>query len=339
MSKSSIDRILVVKNRAMGDAVIGLSTIQYLRSIFPQAHITYMVPGWVAPLFKNTQTAADEIVGINLKGIKDAFSLGSQVKSINPDIVFELFQSGRTAKFFKTHKLLGGYQYYFHNHHLKAGESNIHDQGVYKSNIQRDLDGVWSLITKPNNLGDIPNFLDFEPKIDIQENILKDNSVIFGVVATRETKMWPLQYYIELAKKIKEHDPSIEIKVPLGPGDNSIKEVLAKETDLFEFIELPLDKLIPQIYSSQLYIGNDTGLKHIAIALGIKSYTLFGPEPPREWHPYNPDNHPFFYRESLDCRTVSAHYCGLSTCESMICLNKITSQDVFETIKKDLTNG
>ncbi|MCP4914206.1 MAG: glycosyltransferase family 9 protein [Oligoflexia bacterium] len=338
MSNSSIDRILVVKNRAMGDAVIGLSTLQYLRSIFPKSHITYMVPAWVAPLFQNTQTAADQIIGINLKGIKDALSLNSQVKAINPDIVFELFQSGRTAKFFKLHRFLGGYKYLSHNHHLKSGESNIIDQGVYKANIQRDLDGVWSLISKPRDLGEIPHYLNFEPKIEIQENILKDNSVIFGVVATRQTKMWPLEYYIDLAKKIKSFDNSIEIKVPLGPGDNEIKKVLSKEQNLFEFIELPLNKLIPQIFSSQLYIGNDTGIKHIAIALGIKSYTLFGPEPPKEWHPYDIEKHPYFYRDGLECRTVNAHYCGLNTCDSMICLNKITAQDVFERIKKDLAN-
>ena len=88
---------------------------------------------------------------------------------------------------------------------------------------------------------------------------------------------------------------------------------------------------------ANVYIGNDTGLKHLAIALGLKTYTFFGPEPPNEWHPYDQNSHPFFYIEDLECRTQNAHYCGLSECNSMICMDfKIES--VYERVKGDL-NG
>jgi heptosyltransferase-2 len=75
--------------------------------------------------------------------------------------------------------------------------------------------------------------------------------------------------------------------------------------------------LAKELSKASMYIGNDTGLKHICIALGVKTYTFFGPEPPLEWHPY-------FYIEGLECRTRDAHFCGLSECESMVCLKDIT---------------
>tara|TARA_R110002072_G_scaffold1989_5_gene16623 strand:+ start:78183 stop:79208 length:1026 start_codon:yes stop_codon:yes gene_type:complete len=336
MSKSIVETILVVKNRAMGDAIMGLSSIQYLKDNFPHAKIIYMVPEWIYPLFKNVKNQADLIIPLKLKTVSNAFSLAKTINKYKPQIVLELFQSGRTAKFFQIHRLVGGYQYLFHNHHLKKGESAILDQGEYKANTQRDLDGIWSHLFRDKK-EEVPNHLDFIPTISPIKEIKKSKSIIFGVVATRETKMWPLNFYIDLAKMIKKDYPDISIDIPLGPGDNSIKKALSKENHLFNFIETSLENLPHEIFHNQLYVGNDTGIKHIAIALGIKSFTLFGPEPPLEWHPYDKQIHPYFYRENLECRTRNAHYCGLTTCESMICLNQISPEQVFQGIKSELS--
>ncbi|MFN8371029.1 MAG: hypothetical protein U0T83_10460, partial [Bacteriovoracaceae bacterium] len=52
--------------------------------------------------------------------------------------------------------------------------------------------------------------------------------------------------------------------------------------------------------------------------------TFFGPEEPKEWHPYDVKKHPYFFIDKLECRTQISHYCPLNTCDSMICLNQIT---------------
>ena len=82
-----------------------------------------------------------------------------------------------------------------------------------------------------------------------------------------------------------------------------------------EVLEEDLSKLPELFAQAKLYIGNDTGLKHLAVAMGMKTYTLFGPIPPNEFHPYSRREHPYFYREGLECRTVTAHFCGLSICD------------------------
>ena len=60
--------------------------------------------------------------------------------------------------------------------------------------------------------------------------------------------------------------------------------------------EVLLDKLPEFVADASLYIGNDTGPKHLCTALGMKSCTFFGPnDHPLEWHPYNTKDHPFFH--------------------------------------------
>ena len=101
------------------------------------------------------------------------------------------------------------------------------------------------------------------------------------------------------------------------------------------FLQTSLRDLPIELASGKIYIGNDTGIKHLCIALGLKSISFFGPEPPVEWHPYNQNEHPFYYIDNLDCRTQTAHFCGLSTCDSMICLNQISAERVFIDNKKN----
>lgn len=324
MKKSIPKTLLVVKNRALGDSVMGLSTIQYLRDTLPDTTIIYAVPKWIFPLYKN---CGHKVIALDFKTLGDWLESRRIIKEHNIDTVFELFQSGRTAKFFKIWRLFGGPHYNFHNHHSKEGL--VFDQGVIKSNIQRDLDGAWTFFGHGSGP---PSFLDYPPVLDISDKASK-LQIVIGVVATRETKMWPLSSYGLLTHLIQKNFPKHKIVIPLGPGDNLIEEelkgIISSNT---EFLKVPLDRLPLELAGSSLYVGNDTGLKHLCVSLGVSTYTLFGPEPPTEWHPYDSSLHPFYFREPLECRTKSAHYCGLQTCDSMICLNTLSPENLSEKI-------
>ena len=316
----------------MGDAVISLGTLQYLREIFPEGKIYYGTPKWVSPLFHNMPTPADEILPLELNSLGDWWRLFKELRLRKVDCIFEMFQSGRTRKFFNFYSKIFNIPYYAHNHHKKTGE--VFDQGIIKSNIQRDLDGAWSFF---GGKEDHPNFLQYEPKSEI--TLKKERHLIIGVVATRETKKWELKNYVEIIERVKKNFPDWKISIPLSPSaeDQGMKKTL-KELGIHDslFLEVSLKDLPSRLSNAALYLGNDTGIKHLCIALGTKSFTLFGPEPPTEWHPYDEKKHPYFFIPNLECRTREAHYCGLNTCDSMICLKEITPDLVWEKVKKEL---
>ena len=330
-----LSNILLVKNRALGDSVMGLSSVTYTRALYPKANIIYAVPQWVAPLYKNVATAADSIYPLSLKSLKDLFKTYQDLRKLKVDHIHEMHQSGRGAKAFKLIAFLMGIKYTAHNHHLKEG-GEVLDQGLIKPLIQRDLDGVYSFLGEK----EIPTFLDYPPKMNVINSNAKKARIIFGVVATRLTKMWPLENYIALAKLMALAFPEFEVVIPLSKSadDERIKNVLEalglpSNTSI---VHIPLAELPKFFEESAFYIGNDTGLKHIAVAVDLKSYTLFGPEPANEWHPYDSKKHPYFYVEELACRTRVHHYCGLSVCdlkdEYMQCLKLFTPQKVMEAI-------
>lgn len=326
----------IVKNRALGDSIMGLSSVQYLRDLYPDSWIIYGVPAWVAPLYKNVKTAADEIYPLHLNRFSDWLDLYCDLLNKKVDAIHEMHQSGRGQKVFSLFHFFSRIPYSFHNHHLSGGTQVI-DQGEKKELIQRDLDGVYSYYGRAQAL---PHFLGYSP-VMIPSKVSAKKRIILGVVATRETKMWPLKNYVQLAHLVAKNFPDREIVIPLSrsAADLGLKKKLDKSGLPLSatVVHWPLENLPSEFAGSELYIGNDTGIKHLAVSVGVRTFTFFGPEPDREWHPYNQDQHPYFYRESLACRVRTHHYCGLSVCdlkdgENMQCLTYFSPEKVFAQI-------
>ncbi len=321
-------KILLVKNRGLGDSIMGLAALSYVRQLFPQANITYGVPDWVAPLYRHTQTPADRILPLSLQNFTQLLHTWRALTCNAPDVIFELHLSGRTFKLFRGYSWWRKVPFYYHNHHQKSG-GQITDQGVIKPLIQRDLDGIWSYFGQSK---EPPRFFDFVPQLGLRESPRKQKQIIFGVVATRPAKMWPLAYFVQLANLLFQLDAQWEILIPLSDGkmDQEIKQYLAPRLPgNCRLLEICLDQLPLQLAAASWYLGNDTGLKHLALALGARTYTLFGPEPPLEWHPYDQHLHPYRYLHEMPCRTVTGHFCGRYQCTELYCLKQITPEMVL----------
>ena len=331
--------IFVFKDRALGDAVLTLSSLGFLRRTFPNARILFGTPAWTLPLFPRKHRDYDELYPLPDGPLKSLrlfqFLMRNQVS-----MIFECHARPSWSRSLRLFSKLSAVPYWFHHHGDRRPAGLVLDQGVRKPIIQRDLDGIWSGLKHWGYKVQIPRYLDYRPEILRAKGSQKDRSlkIVLGVVATRETKKWPLESFLRLSLSIKEQFPFAKFLVPLSPSAEDQK--IASRMKLMRFpecvqpITLPLDQLRDKIWNCDLYIGNDTGLKHISVALGLKSITFFGPEEPFEWHPYSIEEHPFLFINPLECRTRDAHYCGLSFCESMICMGEMKPDDCLSYVKK-----
>ncbi len=327
-------KILVVKNRALGDAILTLGAIRYLRSVIPDAQIIYATPRWIAPLFSHVKTAADGYA-ILPKGFKEHLAFLKWLWFEKFDYVLDFHPRTSSGRFFTLCSKLFGHGYFYHNHHCKK-PGFVHDQGVIKANIQRDLDFAWcfvSKVTKNQSLA-LPHYLKWTPILAPQAE--KTHQITLGIVATRAAKMWPLEYYAELVTRFEKNFPHYKIVIPLSHSwqDRQLefKFKMLCLSQNYEFVFLPLEKLPATVAQSRFYIGNDTGLKHLAVALGVKTFTFFGPEEPQEWHPYDFEVHPVFFKKDMPCRYQISHYCGLAECDHHSCLRTISVDDVWQTL-------
>ncbi len=95
-------------------------------------------------------------------------------------------------------------------------------------------------------------------------------------------KNWPFDSYCQLAAFLKRDGRRVvwlggpaELRWPFPVGEASILEA-----DLIE--------LAQRLSAASLYIGNDSGVTHLAAAMGCPTLALFGPTDPYVWAPRGP---------------------------------------------------
>jgi lipopolysaccharide heptosyltransferase II len=88
-----------------------------------------------------------------------------------------------------------------------------------------------------------------------------------------------------------------------------------------------LKNLIGVIKGARFVVSNDSGPMHIAAALGIPVFALFGPANPVRTGPYGKGHK--VIREEVPCAP-----CYRRTCHDLRCMEKLSVEKVFEAIKE-----
>ena len=99
------------------------------------------------------------------------------------------------------------------------------------------------------------------------------------------SKQWPPRNYARIAEYLIEtHNAEVVLSISPHPAEQEISAgiVAMCKHPLINLGDAPLSlgQLKALISRADLVIGNDTGPRHIAIALGRKVITLFGPTDP-----------------------------------------------------------
>ena len=100
-------------------------------------------------------------------------------------------------------------------------------------------------------------------------------------------KNWPAGNYVSLIKRLGNALQAYFLIIE-GPAEEEMMQELHKELSatqalFIRHLELPL--LAAVIKQAALYIGNDSGITHLAAAAGAPALALFGPTDPEVWGP------------------------------------------------------
>lgn len=94
-------------------------------------------------------------------------------------------------------------------------------------------------------------------------------------------KNWPADRFAELARTLSCENPWL---LCLGPADEAAAP-LATAPLAVAARDVPLPTLGALLSRAGLYVGNDSGVSHLAAALGVSTVALFGPTDPGLWSP------------------------------------------------------
>jgi ADP-heptose:LPS heptosyltransferase len=115
----------------------------------------------------------------------------------------------------------------------------------------------------------------------------RDTLVALHPGAGSAAKRWPLPRFIRLAEELALRGNGKLLLIE-GPAETGMAMQIANALPADKTIlaeSLPLNLLAAVIGRCNMFAGNDSGVAHLAAALGIRSVVLFGPTLPQHWAP------------------------------------------------------
>lgn len=352
-----------MKLRSLGDTVLMTACLEELKRAYPEAQLHVAVSARWAPLFesypgihkvwtyerhKDPAARAKAVARIALNLRREKFDCVVNFHA-SPSSAMIAFATGARVR-----------SIHFHGHKQKNKHSTVEvpGKGTLKPITERDMDTVRALgIHVPS--GRMPAIHLRAVEIDRAKEWLGKSGATgpvlgIGLGASRPSKSWPLDRFAALAVNWCQQTGGSAIAFS-GPEDKGKQEELLKSVDdllsatipdtearasvrsrILTQVGLPLRSLAAVQHQLSVFAGNDSGPRHLAVAVGIPTVTVFGPEHPFEWHPYPTDRHPFFFLENLPCRKDGAPgmppWCGLEECvsEQHQCMRMIGVDAVLE---------
>jgi ADP-heptose:LPS heptosyltransferase len=142
-------------------------------------------------------------------------------------------------------------------------------------------------------------------------------------------KNWPAQFFTRVAEWWRSATGG-EVLLLLGPVEQERGGLGPLVRCCVVAEGLSLAQVAAALARSLIYLGNDSGISHLAGAIGVRALALFGPSDPDQWAPRG--NNVVVLRRDLACSP-----CGEATmkaCPHRACLHEFFAQKVIDVIAR-----
>ena len=166
-----------------------------------------------------------------------------------------------------------------------------------------------------------------------QEKRLRQKRVLaLGPGSGAREKNWPLDYFKTVSSWWREQLDG-EVLVFLGPVEEDLSEVASDSWEGVLWVRnVALDRVAALLARSELYVGNDSGITHLAANVGTKAISIFGPSDPIQWSPRG-------RQVTVLSRWVECSPCmpeEMKKCPHRKCLRELSPEVTIRTIEVSL---
>ncbi|MFB3886151.1 MAG: glycosyltransferase family 9 protein [Thermodesulfobacteriota bacterium] len=284
-----VQSVLVIHQGALGDFILGLPALEGLREAFPGAPLTLLGYPRILELV-DQRFYAERILSIDQRGMASFFgggsldpSLSQLVRRFDLVVVFGRDEEGALVRNLKQvchGKILHIRSFPSKNETIHMTEHLLRQfsqQGLPLSGSNPRL----RLKKLAQDWG--RDFLE-NKGMTLKE---RAEAVVLHPGSGSKKKVWPLDRFLSLARILRDRFGS-KILIILGPAEGPETEGFFEGLDAQGFIPvrgLSLLQVASVMEGCRLFIGNDSGISHLASALRIPTIALFGPTDPRIWSP------------------------------------------------------
>jgi heptosyltransferase-2 len=149
--------------------------------------------------------------------------------------------------------------------------------------------------------------------------------------AVGPSKRWPAAAYAALTRKLTAD--GLAVWVLGGPDEKPLAAEIIGNTPARDLTGPDLRDAVLALGAASAAISNDSGLLHVAAALGTPAIGIFGPTSPWHWAPLNPLAATIEMTEELPCRPCHKPVCRLGHHR---CMREIAPETVLAATRRAL---
>lgn len=330
--KHKINKILIIKQGAIGDVLLSTPVIENLRHNFPDAEINYLTQSYCREVLIGNPFL-NRVLTYDIGKGDSSYCLIKNIHKQKYDLIIDLFGNPRTAiiTFNSDAKYRVGFRFSWR---ALAYNIKVKPRGGEVHNVEFNIDALRAL-----GLDIITN----TPKIYLngvhtefaddffKENNLDGKQVIgFNPSGTWPTKVWYPEKWAELGKMFPK-----ESRILLFWGYGEEKETAQKIKDQIgdNALLIPgvnLKYMAALIKRCDLFVTNDTGPMHFSWITDTNTAAIFGPT---NSHLQGPliDNSIVLKNETLSC--LGCNLTQLSECpNSHKCMKDLDTEFVYSKL-------
>ena len=262
-----VKKILFVTLSNIGDVILTTPTLIRLGQKYRNATIDVIGDARSEILYRYCPLIDKFYQKDKSKGLTGTFKLIKKVRSNSYDLAVDLRSDG-LLYFIKADRRL-----------YKIKDNNIHSIEKHFLSLKEGL----------TRLPDPIIWLGKKEEIGAKKILSKTNGAILviGLGANSSHKIWPAKYYAQLANLLKKYFNSVMLigdKKDDQFASDFKKEYQGSFTNLAGKLDLLTTAAV--LKNADLFIGNDSGLGHLASAVKTKTFTIFGPGEPSRYKPW-----------------------------------------------------
>ena len=296
-----IRRILVIRQHdQLGDFLLSTPVFRALRQFFPQAHLAVIARTYTAELAQHNQYLNEVLVVPErllwwtpakiwrlLRGLRGGWDLTIVLNTVSHSLTSDLLAYFSGARYIlgSEHRVFPGCRRNFFYNLVARYFSPIKPQSERNLDIVRHLGITTEDNSEMMTLAAVEK--DFAEQFLRRQGVAEDTVVIvMHPGAGKIHNRWPAEKFAGLANLLHRQF-NVRIILTWGPQENALGINLCRQLAFDPIVVhgLALRQLAAILAQGHVFICNDTGVMHLAAAVGTPLVAIFGPTDPLEWKP------------------------------------------------------
>jgi len=336
---TTVRKLLVIRLRSIGDTVLTTPSLFALRRFLPQVKIDILLEDWVAPVLDGSPLV-DRVISIPRHSHAARARIARELHRTGYEVVYNL-HGGTTATFLArasgaTHRV--GYAHYqyarLYNHVAPSPQEIWSRPTLHSAEQQLALIGWTGVPVSDRPATQLAVTEKAARSVAAKlaaQKIDREPLALIHPAAAFETKQWPTENFARVIDEVAAR--GLQPVVIVAPKEKQVLDSVVQQSSahVIGFDDFSLPEVTALAARARLFVGNDSGIAHMAAAVNTPCVVVFGSSNVAHWRPWTTNQHEVV-REEMKCQPCHGYFCA--EFETPQCILRIPVERVLAAIDR-----